>query len=86
MKCPPGIPIHVFLPGTWQNYFEFNIKFQVEITVNYAKVKFGNDESIKRNVDTLEALATTGGGRELEKRYGLDFCLSMSVRDLGPAV
>lgn len=35
---------------------------------------------------TLEAEATTGGGSVFEKRYGLDFCLSMSIRGFGPVV
>lgn len=29
---------------------------------------------------------TTGGGRELEKRYGRDRCLSRSIKALGPTV
>ena len=35
---------------------------------------------------TFDAEATTGGGNELENRYGLDFCRSMSMSDLGPDV
>lgn len=44
---------------------------------------------------TLEAIssstarvahATTGGGRELENRYGRERCLSNSIRGFGPTV
>lgn len=34
----------------------------------------------------LVAQPTTGGGRELEKRYGRERCLSRSMRGLGPTV
>lgn len=32
------------------------------------------------------AQPTTGGGRELEKRYGRDRCLRSSIKGLGPTV
>lgn len=35
---------------------------------------------------TLLAQATTGGGSELEKRYGLDLWRSKVTSSLGPAV
>ena len=37
-------------------------------------------------VYTLLAPATTGGGRVLEKRYGLDRCLNISITSWGPTV
>lgn len=35
---------------------------------------------------TLLATATTGGGSELENRYGLDFCRKTLINSLGPVV
>jgi len=34
----------------------------------------------------LLAHATTGGGKEFEKRYGRDFCLNKSMSSFGPVV
>ena len=36
--------------------------------------------------NTLLAVPTTGGGRELEKEYGLDLCLSRDISSPLPVV
>lgn len=63
-----------------------------EIRLHMAKRIFSRDpipasfHPLDKQTRTLEADATTGGGRLLEKRYGLDFCLNISMSGLGPLV
>lgn len=63
-----------------------------EMAHHMAKQSFSSDPipaslyPLDEQTRTLEADATTGGGRLLEKRYGLDFCLNISMSGLGPLV
>ncbi len=45
-------------------------------------------ENIRINIFqvTLDAPATTGGGKVLLNKYGLDLCLNKSTISFGPAV